>query len=135
MSDTPSADDQHGTIQPQPEQQIIRLSLEAFEAVLSDFYDRDHQLFRRVPGERYPHKEDVDLYAISAYAEALISDEIDGDLWNTLSDLEETAPSEEEAWAKIKAFYLARGYMLLYLGEGEEWIFAPEVLRQLGLLM
>lgn len=112
----------------------LHLPLADFEQHLSHFYERDEQLLRREDGVTYPAKEAVDLYAISAYAEALLSEEIDGDLWGTLEDLEEKAGSEEEAWAKIKRFYTERGCVVLHLGEGEEWIFAPEVLRLLGLL-
>ena len=77
--------------------------------------------------------EEADLYALSAYAEALLSEELDGDLWGTLADLEAQAPSEEVAWERICHFYLERGATLLILGPGEEWLFASEVLRRLGL--
>lgn len=117
-----------------PATQTLHFTLSEFEALLERFYEREDQLFLREPGQNYPAQEQVDLYAISAHAEALQSEEIDGDLWGTLQDLEETAQSEAEAWHKIRQFYLARGYYLLDMGEAEQWIFAPEVLRKLGLL-
>ncbi|WP_261663682.1 hypothetical protein [Deinococcus sp. Marseille-Q6407] len=92
------------------------------------------------PAERPPRAEPVDAYALSAYAEALQSAEVDGELWDTYSDLElEGADDEAKAWEEIKAFYRDRGYVLLEVrgglqgGEPEEWIFAPELLKRLRL--
>lgn len=86
----------------------------------------------------------MDAYALSAYAEALQSAEVDGELWETYADLElEGAASDAQAWQEIRDFYQDRGYVVLAVrgegasGEGsaeaEEWIFAPELLRLLRL--
>lgn len=119
----------------------ITLSAEDWQAFLAGLYDRDDRLDLRVPGETYSRKEAVDEYVLSAHAEALQSAEVDGDLWGTLEDIDETAGSEEEAWDKIRAFYLDRGCVLvrvtgpdIHPDEPEEWIFAAGLARRLGLL-
>ncbi|MFD1730089.1 hypothetical protein ACFSC4_01565 [Deinococcus malanensis] len=74
---------------------------------------------------------------LSGHAEALRSADVDGDLWGTLEDLDETAADEEEAWDKICSFYLERGCVLVSvegLEEPEEWILTAELARRLGLL-
>ncbi|MDO4263782.1 MAG: hypothetical protein Q4C67_06255 [Deinococcus sp.] len=91
------------------------------------------------PAERPRSASPVDAYTLSAYAEALHSAEVDGELWDTYQDLElEGASDEAQAWKEIKAFYRDRGYVLLEVSAGEqseaeEWIFAPELLRLLRL--
>lgn len=91
-----------------------------------------------------PGTPPADAYALSAYAEALQSAEVDGELWETYGDLElEGAASNAEAWQEIKHFYRERGFVLLEVrgtgadevagAEPEEWIFAPEVLALLQL--
>ncbi len=112
----------------------VQLSPEAFSALLETLYERDDRLELRRAGEHYPRSEAVDAYVLSGHAEALISDEIEGDVWGTLADIDEQAGSEQEAWAKIRAFYLDRGNVLLHLGSGEEWIFSEALARRLGLI-
>ena len=75
---------------------------------------------------------------LSGHAEAMLSSEVDGDLWGTLEDIEETAGSEQEAWAKITTFYLARGCVLVKVlgtGEPEEWLLSAELAQRLGLAL
>ena len=112
----------------------ITLSPESFDALLERLYERDDRLEFRQPGESYPRSEKVDAYVFSGHAEALLSPELDGDVWDTLADLDEQAASEIEAWAKIKAFYLSRDNVLLRLSEDEEWIVDAALARRLGLL-
>ena len=73
----------------------------------------------------------------SAHAEAMQSAEVDGDVWGTLEDIEETATSEAEAWQKIVSFYQERGCLLIQITdseEREEWLVSEELARRLGLL-
>jgi len=112
----------------------LDLTPEAFAALLARLYERDDRLEFRQPGETYARSEVVDAYVLSGHAEALLSEEFEGDVWGTLDDLDETATSEEEAWAKIRAFYLDRGNVLLRLGPGEEWILTEALARRLELL-
>jgi hypothetical protein len=112
----------------------VHLSPEDFAALLERLYERDDRLDFRRSGETYPRSEKVDAYVLSGHAEALLSEEFDGDVWDTLADIDEEAADEAEAWAKIKAFYLDRGNVLLRLGEGEEWIFEEALARRLGLV-
>lgn len=117
-------------------ERTIELTETEWEAVLAGLYERDETLGRRVPGAEYPPEEEVDPYVLSAHAEALRSAEIDGDVWGTLADIEEEAGDEEAAWAKIVAFYLGRGCVLVRVTEAEEpeeWIFAEELAGRLGL--
>lgn len=114
----------------------INLTLNQWEAFLAGLYERDDRLERREPGVDYPPEEDVDPYVLSAHAEALRSAEVDGDVWGTLADIEEEAGNEEEAWAKIVAFYLDRGCVLVRVtdaDEPEEWLLEAELARRLGL--
>ena len=115
----------------------LTLTLPEWDAFLARLYERDDRLDLRAEGASYPASETVDSYVLSAHAEALQSAEVDGALWGTLADLEEEAASEQEAWAKICAFYLDRGCVLLRVTgteEPEEWIFSRELARRLGLL-
>ena len=112
----------------------VQITPETFSALMERLYERGDRLELRREGETYPRSEDVNAYVLSAHAEALLSDEIDGDVWGTLEDLDETANTEEEAWAKIRAFYLSRGHALIRVGEAEEWIFDESLARRLGLL-
>ncbi|GAA5511626.1 hypothetical protein Dcar01_00338 [Deinococcus carri] len=115
----------------------ITLTSDQWEAFLADLYERDDRLERREPGQAYLPEEDVDPYVLSGHAEALRSAEVEGDLWGTLADLEEEAGDEEEAWAKIVAFYLDRGCVLLRVAdadEPEEWLLEEGLARRLGLL-
>ncbi|MDP9763901.1 hypothetical protein [Deinococcus enclensis] len=121
---------------------VITLSADAWAAFLAGLYERDDRLDVRVPGEAYARSETVDAYVFSGHAEALLSAEVDGDVWGTLEDLDETAADEQEAWAKIRAFYLERGCVLLRVEglndpgdpeEPEEWIVTERLARRLGL--
>lgn len=115
----------------------ITLSADRWEAFLAGLYERDDRLEPREAGQTYPAHETVDAYVLSGHAEALRSAEVDGDLWGTLEDLDETAEDEEEAWNKICSFYLERGCVLLSvegLEEPEQWILTAELARRLGLL-
>ncbi|BDP42120.1 hypothetical protein DAETH_20890 [Deinococcus aetherius] len=115
----------------------IELTQAQWEAFLAGLYERDDQLHRRVPGAEYPPEEEVDAYVLSGHAEALRSAEVDGDVWGTLADIEEEAGNEEEAWARIVAFYLDRGCVLVRVQgteEPEEWLLADGLAGRLGLL-
>lgn len=115
----------------------IRLTSAEWEAFLESLYERDDRLDLKAAGQRYPKDEQVDAYTLSGHAEALQSAEVDGDLWGTLEDLEETAKTEDEAWQKICDFYLERGCVLLSVTdapEREEWVFTEALARRLGLL-
>ncbi|RTR26680.1 hypothetical protein [Deinococcus radiophilus] len=89
------------------------------------------------PEDRPKEAQPLDAYGLSAYAEALLSAEVDGELWDTYGDLElEGAQDEESAWREIKAFYADRGYALVTVQgteEPEEWILAPELVSRLKL--
>lgn len=121
---------------------VITLNADAWEAFLAGLYERDDRLDVRVPGETYARNETVDAYVFSGHAEALHGAEVDGDVWGTLEDLDETATDEQEAWAKIRAFYLQRGCVLLRVEglnapgepeEPEEWIVTERLALRLGL--
>lgn len=116
---------------------VITLNAQQWQAFQNGLYERDDRLERREVGVTYPASETVDAYVLSAHAEALNSSEVDGDLWGTLEDLDETAKTEEEAWAKITAFYLDRGCVLVRIedqDEPEEWLFTEGLARRLSLL-
>ncbi|KEF35555.1 hypothetical protein RDMS_01380 [Deinococcus sp. RL] len=120
-----------------PTAPVLTLTPDEWEAFLARLYERDDRLDLRAPGETYSPEEAVDAYVLSGHAEALCSAEVDGDLWGTLEDLEETAETEEEAWAKIVAFYLDRGCVLVRVAgteEPEEWLLAEGLARRLGLV-
>lgn len=117
--------------------QTITLTGEEWEAFLAGLYERDDRLERREPGTVYSPQEQVDAYVLSGHAEALRSAEVDGDVWGTLADLEEEAGDEEEAWAKIVAFYLDRGCVRVQVvdaPEPEEWLLEEALARRLGLV-
>lgn len=118
----------------------ITLNADEWQEFLGRLYERGDRLDLRAPGERYARDETVDDYVLSAHAEALRSPEIEGDLWGTLEDIDETAGTEAEAWDKIRAFYLGRGCVLVQItdegtpeAEAEEWLFAGALARRLGL--
>ncbi|MCP2015571.1 hypothetical protein L1280_002739 [Deinococcus sp. HSC-46F16] len=115
---------------------VLTLTPDEWDAFLARLYERDERLDVRTPGETYPPEEGVDAYVLSAHAEALRSAEVDGDVWGTLEDIEETAGNEEDAWAKIVAFYLDRGCVLVRVTgseEPEEWLLEEGLARRLGL--
>lgn len=116
---------------------ILTLTPDEWDAFLARLYERDERLDVRTSDETYPPEEDVDAYVLSAHAEALRSAEVDGDVWGTLEDIEETAADEEDAWARIVAFYLDRGCVLVRVtgtAEPEEWLLEEGLARRLGLL-
>lgn len=115
---------------------VITLSADAWEAFLATLFERDDRLDVREAGVTYAPDETVDAWALSAHAEALRSGEVDGDVWGTLQDIEETAGSEEDAWAKIVAFYLERDCVLVQVqgyDEPEEWLLSEALARRLAL--
>lgn len=115
----------------------VALTLAEWQDFQDRLYERDDRLDLRQSGEKYHRDEQVDAYVLSAHAEALQSEEVDGDLWGTLEDLDETAKSDDEAWQKIRAFYLDRGCVLVKITDAdelEEWIFSEALARRLGLL-
>lgn len=114
----------------------ITLSSPQWDGFLAGLYERDDRLELREAGVSYPPLETVDAYVMSAHAEALLSGEVEGDLWGTLEDIEESADSEEQAWQRITDFYLSRGCVLVRvtgLDEPEEWILSGDLARRLGL--
>lgn len=114
----------------------IGLTLAQWQAFLGSLYERDDRLERRADGVIYPAEEAVDAYVLSGHAEALRSSEVDGDLWGTLDDIEGQASNEDDAWAKIVAFYLERGCVLVRVtdsSESEEWLLAEALAARLGL--
>jgi len=117
----------------------VHLSDDAWTAFQDSLYERDNRLERRVDGQTYPLDERVDLWVLSAHAEAFFSQDIDPEVWDTLADLELEAANEEDAWAMIREFYLERGNVLVVIGDGvgedrEEWIFSEALASRLGLL-
>ena len=119
---------------PETVRPTIRLNPAQWDAFLGSLYERDDRLDLREPGGTYHRDETVDAYVFSGHAEALQSGEVDGDMWGTLEDLEETAQTEEEAWEKIRAFYLDRGCVLLEitgLEEREEWLITERLAERL----
>jgi hypothetical protein len=113
---------------------VIELNAQDFNALLETLLERRETLmFKKDAGKRERNDEDVDLYVFSGHLEALRSDEIDGDVWGTLEDLEYTAGSEDEAWELIKEFYLERGCTLLKVNT-DEYILNDVLARKLGLV-
>ena len=121
----------------------IRLTQQQWEQFQVGLYERGERLERREPGGIYSRDERVDAYVLSAHAEALYSQDIDGDVWETLADLDMEAGSEEDAWRMIREFYLERGCVLVRIGDGlddagpddrEEWLFSERLAERLGLL-
>lgn len=122
------------TSEPRP---AITLTPDEWQAFQDRLYERDDRLELRAPDTVVRRDETVDAYVLSAHAEALQSGEVEGDVWGTLEDIDETAADEQEAWEKITAFYLGRGSVLVRvtdLDEPEEWIFTEELTRRLGLI-
>lgn len=116
----------------------VHLSEDAWAAFQASLYERDERLERRAEGQTYPLDERVDPWVLSGHAEALFSQDIDPEVWETLEDLDMEAASEEDAWGLIRAFYLDRGNVLVRIGEGvgedrEEWIFSETLAGRLGL--
>lgn len=121
----------------EPAANIKTLSLHDWETFLNSLYERDDRLERREHGQTYLPEEQVDAYVFSGHAEAMQSAEVDGDLWGTLEDLEETATTDEEAWQKIMNFYQGRGCLLVQVTgapEREEWLLSEELAARLGLI-
>jgi len=121
------------------EPSTIHLTDDAWTAFQASLYERDDRLERRVDGQTYPRDELVDVWVLSAHAEAIFSQDIDPEVWDTLADLELEAANEEDAWAMIRDFYLERGNVLVVIGDGvgedrEEWIFSEPLASRLGLL-
>lgn len=116
----------------------LHLSPGAWETFQRGLYERDERLEQRQPGQSYRPDEKVDAFVLSAHAEALYSQDIDPELWDTLADLDLEAGSDDEAWGLIKDFYLERGNVLVVVGDGageerEEWIFSEALAERLGL--
>ena len=117
-------------------QRTITLSPDEWQAFQDRLYERGDRLELKSPDTVLARGEQVDAYVLSGHAEALHSGEVDGDVWGTLEDIDETAADEEEAWEKIVAFYLGRGGVLVRVtgfDEPEEWLFTEELARRLGL--
>ena len=127
----------------------INLSQDAWEQFQRSLHEHDDRLERRVDGQTYPRDEHVDVWVLSAHAEAIFSQDIDPEVWETLADLDMEAETEEDAWRLIRSFYLERGNVLVRIGEGttnegetaegaglddrEEWIFSEALATRLGL--
>ena len=127
----------------------INLSQDAWEQFQRSLHEHDDRLERRVDGQTYPRDEQVDVWVLSAHAEAIFSQDIDPEVWETLADLDMEAETEEDAWRLIRSFYLERGNVLVRIGEGatnggataegagpddrEEWIFSEALATRLGL--
>ena len=116
----------------------IHLSDDAWAAFQSSLYERGERLERRTDGASYKSDERVDVWVLSAHAEAIFSQDIDPEVWETLGDLDMEAETEEDAWRLIRSFYLERGNLLVRIGDGlgedrEEWIFSEGLATRLGL--
>ena len=96
--------------------QTITLTPDEWQAFQDQLYERDDRLERRAPETVLGRDETVDPYVLSAHAEALRSNDVDGDVWGTLEDIDETV--------------LVR---VTDLDEPEEWLFTEELARRLGL--
>lgn len=113
----------------------LTLSWTQWQAFLSSLREDEHGQLMPVTATT-DNGTLVDAYVFSAHAEAMQSSEVDGELWNTLQDIEATASTEEEAWQKITTFYLERGCILIQIPdapEREEWIINEELAERLGL--
>lgn len=116
----------------------VHLTEDAWTAFQTSLYERDDRLERRADGQTYPLDERVDAWVLSGHAEAIFSQDIDPEVWDTLADLELEAATEEDAWNMIRDFYLERGNVLVVIGDGvgedrEEWIFSEPLASRLGL--
>ncbi|PYE56266.1 hypothetical protein [Deinococcus yavapaiensis] len=109
---------------------IIELSPDDFDAFLGRLRQRDDRLEFGEPANK---DEAVNDYVFSGHAEALRSDSIDGEVMETLADLELEADGEDEAWEKIKTWYLTRGCVVLRV-EDDEYVLAENLAERLGLL-
>ena len=120
----------------------LQLSQAAWEEFQQSLYERDDRLDRRTDDQTYKLDERVDAWVLSAHAEAIYSQDIDPDVWETLEDLELEAADEEDAWRMIRSFYLERGNVLVRIGDGllsddtpaderEEWIFSDALATRL----
>ena len=120
----------------------LQLSQAAWEEFQQSLYERDDRLDRRTDAQTYKLDERVDAWVLSAHAEAIYSQDIDPDVWETLEDLELEAADEEDAWRMIRSFYLERGNVLVRIGDGllsddtpaderEEWIFSDALATRL----
>jgi hypothetical protein len=113
---------------------MMTLTPPQFAALLDSLLERNEFLiFKKEAGPAQAGDEKVDLYVFSGHLEALRSEEIDGEIMETLHDLELQAKNEDEAWVKIKGFYLERGCTLLGVGS-DEYIISDPLARRLGLL-
>ena len=123
----------------------INLSQDAWEQFQRSLHEHDDRLERRADGQTYPRDEHVDVWVLSAHAEAIFSQDIDPEVWETLADLDMEAETEEDAWRLIRSFYLERGNVLVRIGDGltpagagpddrEEWIFSESLATRLGLV-
>jgi len=117
----------------------LHLTFDAWDRFQESLYERGDRLDLREPGGTYARDERVDVWVLSAHAEALYSQDIDPDVWETLSDLDLEAADEESGWALIRDFYLGRGGVLVRIGDGvsaddrEEWIFSEGLSTRLRL--
>jgi len=127
----------------------LQLSQAAWEEFQQSLYERDDRLDRRTDDQTYKLDERVDAWVLSAHAEAIFSQDIDPEVWETLADLDMEAETEEDAWRLIRSFYLERGNVLVRIGEEatnegataegawpddrEEWIFSEALATRLGL--
>ena len=115
---------------------VKQMNIAEWNAFLSGLYERNDRLELRQPGGTYTPDEDVDAYVFSGHAEAMQSVDVDGDVWGTLEDIEESATSEDEAWHKILSFYTERGCLLIQItdaDEREEWLVTEDLARRLKL--
>lgn len=113
----------------------LEMTAQDFTSWLDTLIERDDYLCLRAEAEPLlPDDVTVDLYVLSAHLEALRSDEIDGQIMDTLQDLEYTAQTEEEAWRLICQFYTARGCTLLQVPPNEGYIIADELAHRLKLI-
>jgi hypothetical protein len=120
----------------------LQLSQVAWEEFQQSLYERGDRLERRTEGQAYKLDERVDAWVLSAHAEAIYSQDIDPEVWETLEDLELEAADEEDAWRMIRSFYLERGNVVVRIGDGplsddtpaderEEWIFSDALATRL----
>ncbi len=120
----------------------LQLSQAAWEEFQQSLYERDDRLDRRTDDQTYKLDERVDAWVLSAHAEAIYSQDIDPEVWETLEDLELEAADEEDAWRMIRSFYLERGNVVVRIGDGplsddtppderEEWIFSEALAARL----
>ena len=120
----------------------LQLSQAAWEDFQQSLYERGDRLDRRVDAQTYRLDERVDAWVLSAHAEAIYSQDIDPEVWETLEDLELEAADEEDAWRMIRSFYLERGNVVVRIGDGplsddtppgerEEWIFSEALAARL----